>query len=157
MTFGTLSDGWGWDDRVQINVVGNFKAMELDFKLDPTTAPTKNGNFGTLEIGLVYKSGTAWNPIKLGEIKATTANTSWTHFSFPIDVTASGLDTVLATYVKIWSDGAYTQHSGVQYRQRLPGTGDQRAAAAAAHAGPRKRRSLGRSGDYGRQQLPVAA
>ena len=53
MTFGTLHDAWGWDGTTEVNVVGVYTNITFDFKLDPATAPAKDGTFGTLAIGLV--------------------------------------------------------------------------------------------------------
>src|ERR1039458_9155955 len=53
MTFGTLHDAWGWDNTTEVNVVGVYTNITFDFKLDPATAPAKDGTFGTLNIGLV--------------------------------------------------------------------------------------------------------
>ncbi len=108
MTFGTLHDGGGWDAATIINCVGNYKNMTLDFKLDPTTSPTKNDNFGGLQIGLVYKTGIDWKQIKLADYNIPASSTNWTHLSFPIDQSAVGLDLVVGYYIYMWSGGAYT-------------------------------------------------
>lgn len=108
MTFGTLADRWGWDSGTVINCAGNFKALEMDFKLDPATQPTKSGNFGTIQLGLIYLSGQDWKQLKCGELQATAASTSWTHLTFPIDQTAAGLDTVVGYYIYLWSGGEFT-------------------------------------------------
>jgi hypothetical protein len=108
MTFGTLHDAWGWDNSTVINCVGAYKNMTLDFKLDPTTTPRKDGSFGTLQIGLVYMSGTDWKQLKLTDYNIPASATAWTRLTLPIDQTAAGLDTVTGYYIYMWSGGAYT-------------------------------------------------
>lgn len=108
MTFGTLHDQWGWDATTIINCVGNYKNLALDFKLDPNTLPTKNGDFGTLQFGLVYMSGTEWKQIKVTDYNIPASVTNWTHLSFAIDQAAPGLETVTGFYIYMWSGGAYT-------------------------------------------------
>jgi hypothetical protein len=105
MTFGTLHDQWGWDNTTVINVIGNYKNLTLDFLLDPTTAPTKNGNFGTLQIGLVSSD---WKTIKLGDYPIPDTATSWTHIVMPIDQTLANLEKVTGYYIYMWSGGDYT-------------------------------------------------
>jgi hypothetical protein len=108
MTFGTLHDQWGWDSTTIINCIDNYKNMTLDFKLDPATAPTKNGNFGTLQFGLVYMAGTDWKQIKLADYNIPESATNWTHLIFPIDQSATGLNTVTGYYIYLWSGGVFT-------------------------------------------------
>ena len=108
MTFGTFADRWGWDNGTVINAVGNYKALNLDFKLDPATTPNIYGNFGTLQIGLVYMSGTDWKQLKVADYNIPASATSWTPLSFPIDQAAAGLEAVTAYYIYTWSGGSYT-------------------------------------------------
>ena len=105
MTFGTLGNGWGWDDRVVINCAGTYTNLSFDILVDPNTAPTKNNNYGPLEIGLVMKG---WGTHGQGTYTIPLSATNWTHVSQPIDQTTADLDKVTGVYVKMWSDGAYT-------------------------------------------------
>src|ERR1051326_3103323 len=105
MTFGTLHDQWGWDNTTVINIVGNYKNLTLDFKLDPATSPTKNGDYGSLEFGLVLSD---WGRIKVATYPIPTTATTWTHLSFPIDQTAANLEKVTGYYIYMWSGGAFS-------------------------------------------------
>ena len=91
-----------------ISCVGAYKNLILDFKLDPATTPTINGNFGTLQIGLVYMSGTDWKQLKLKDYSIQASDTAWTRLTLPIDPAAAGLDTVTGYYIYMWSGGSYT-------------------------------------------------
>jgi hypothetical protein len=105
MTFGTLHDQWGWDNTTVINVVGNYKNLTLDFKLDPATLPNVNGNFGTLTFGLVTSD---WGQIKVADYSVPASTTSWTHLSFPIDQTMANLEKVTGYYIYMWSGSDFT-------------------------------------------------
>jgi hypothetical protein len=105
MTFGTLHDQWGWDNTTVINCVGNYSDLALDFKLDPATSPNRNGDFGSLELGLVTSD---WGQIKVADYPVPASATSWTHLDFPIDQTAAGLEKVTGYYIKMWSGDSFT-------------------------------------------------
>jgi hypothetical protein len=87
--------------------VGNYKAMELDFRLDPATLPTKNNNYGPLELGLTTDG---WGQVYLTNmtLPLEIANAGWTHITVPIDQTKAGLEKVNGYFIKMWSNGAYT-------------------------------------------------
>jgi len=105
MTFGTLSDRWGWDNGTIVNVVGTYKTMQFDFKLDPATLPAKNGTFGSLRAGLV--TGT-WGQVWLGYYNIPASATNWTHVSFPIDPSAAGAENVTGYCFYMWSGDNFT-------------------------------------------------
>ena len=105
MTFGTLHDQWGWDATTEVNVAGAFKNIAFDFKLDPASAPAKDGTFGTLTIGLVTDG---WATHAQGTYKIPASATNWTHVTVPIDPTTLGADKTVGAYFNMWSGGNFT-------------------------------------------------
>jgi len=105
MTFGTLANRWGWDGGVVVNCVGNFKNIVLDLRVDPATAPTVNNNYGPLEIGLTTDG---WGQVYLTNYTLPLSVTNWTHLVVPIDTTKAGVEKANGFFIKMWSNGAYT-------------------------------------------------
>ena len=105
MAFGTLHDAWGWDNTTEVNVVGVYTAITFDFKLDPATAPAKDGTFGTLAIGLVTDG---WATHQEGTYTIPKSATNWTHVTIPIDPTSPGADKTVGEYINMWSGGNFT-------------------------------------------------
>jgi hypothetical protein len=105
MTFGTLANRWGWDGGVILNCVGTYTNLSLDLIVDPSTAPTVNNNYGPLELGLTTDG---WGTIGLGTYTVPLTATAWTHITMPIDPTKANLEKVNGFYVKMWSNGAFT-------------------------------------------------
>jgi hypothetical protein len=110
MTFGTLHDAWGWDGTTVVNVVGVYTSITFDFKLDPATAPAKDGTFGTLAIGLVTWLGgnNGWNTHQQGTYTIPASATNWTHITIPIDPTTVDADNTVGEYINMWSGGNFT-------------------------------------------------
>jgi len=111
MTFGTLANRAGWDDGIIINAVGAYSNLVFDIRVDPTTAPTKNNNYGPLEVGLVMRVPAPVNWDSHGQGGTYTiplTATNWTHVVMPIDQTTPDLDKVTGVFIKMWSNGAYT-------------------------------------------------
>ncbi len=110
MTFGTLHDAWGWDGTTVVNAVGVYTNITFDFKLDPATAPAKDGTFGTLVIGLVTWLGGAsgWNAHQQGTYTIPASATNWTHVTIPIDPTTADADNTVGEYINMWSGGNFT-------------------------------------------------
>jgi hypothetical protein len=110
MTFGTLHDQWGWDNTTVANVVGVYTNITLDFKLDPATAPAKDGSFGTLAIGLVTWLGgnSPWNTHQQGSWSIPASAINWTHITIPIDPTTPDADNTVGIYINMWSGGNFT-------------------------------------------------
>jgi hypothetical protein len=105
MTFGTLHDAWGWDNTTEVNVVGVYTNITFDFKLDPATAPAKDGTFGTLNIGLVTDG---WGNHGEGTWSIPASATNWTHVTIPIDPTSPGADKTVGEFINMWSGGNFT-------------------------------------------------
>jgi len=105
MTFGTLDDKWGWDGTVEVNVIGVYTNITFDFKLDPATAPAKDGTFGTLTIGLVTDG---WATAGEGSWPIPANSTNWTHVIIPINPTTAGADKTVGEYINMWSGGNFT-------------------------------------------------
>lgn len=105
MAFGTLHDAWGWDATTEVNAVGVYTNIAFDFKLDPATAPAKDGSFGTLVIGLVTDG---WSTHQQGTWKIPASATTWTHVTIPIDPTTPGIDKTVGEYFNMWSGGNFT-------------------------------------------------
>lgn len=105
MTFGTFSDRWGWDGGVIINCVGAYKNVSLDLKVDPNTAPTVNGDYGPLEIGLTTDG---WGQVYLTNYTLPLSVTSWTHLVVPIDQAKAGVEKANGFFIKMWSNGTFT-------------------------------------------------
>lgn len=109
MTFGTFANGGGWDGSVVLNAVGNYKNLVLDLRIDPSTAPTVNNNYGPLEFGLVtHPDASTWGQVYLTNYTVPLSATNWTHLAVPIDPAATGLGTVAGWFIKMWSNGAFT-------------------------------------------------
>ncbi len=106
MTFGTLANRWAWDGGVIVNCVGTYTNLSLDLKVDPSSAPTVNDNYGPLELGLTTDGWT--NQISLGTYTIPLADTNWTHVVMPINPTLANLEKVNGFYIKMWSNGAFT-------------------------------------------------
>jgi hypothetical protein len=105
MTFGTLHDQWGWDNTTEVNVIGVYTNIVFDFKLDPATAPAKDGTFGSLTIGLVTDT---WKNYQEGTWSIPASSTNWTHVTIPIDPTSPGADKTVGEYLNMWSGGNFT-------------------------------------------------
>jgi len=105
MTFGTLANRWGWDGGVVINCVGTYTNLSLDIKVDPSTAPTVNDNYGPLQLGLTTDG---WGTIGVGTYTLPLSATNWTHVVMPINPTLANLEKVNGFYIQMWSSGAFT-------------------------------------------------
>lgn len=105
MTFGTLANRWGWDGGVVVNCVGTYTNLLLDLKVDPSSARTVNDNYGPLELGLTTDG---WGTIGIGTYTILAADTNWTHVVMPINPTLANLEKVNGFYIKMWSNGAFT-------------------------------------------------
>lgn len=104
MTFGTFADRWTWDNSI---ILDGTKCTNLDFdiRIDPSTAPTINNDYGYFEFGLVDSSWN-WNTVKGVTIPLTATN--WTHYSLPIPQTIANLNVTAGTFIKLWSNGSFT-------------------------------------------------
>ena len=89
----------------EVNVVGVYTDITFDFKLDPATAPAKDGTFGTLNIGLVTDG---WATSQQGTYTIPANATNWTHVTIPINPTTAGADKTVGEYINMWSGGNYT-------------------------------------------------
>lgn len=107
MTFGTLANRWAWDSGVVVNTIGAYKNLSLDLKVDPSSAPTTSGNYGNWEFGLVTFD-TDWAQVYLPSVQIPLSATNWTHIVVPLDPTKPGAEKVTGFFVKLWSDGAFT-------------------------------------------------
>ncbi|HZR17753.1 MAG TPA: hypothetical protein VFE51_10535 [Verrucomicrobiae bacterium] len=105
MTFGTLANRWGWDGGVIVNCVGAYTNVSLNLIVDPSTAPTINNDYGPLEVGLTTDG---WGTIGLGTYTVPLSATNWTHIVWPIDPTLANLEKVNGFYIKMWSNGTFT-------------------------------------------------
>jgi hypothetical protein len=105
MTFGTLANRWGWDGGVVINCAGAYTNITFDLKIDPSTALTKNNNYGSLNVGLVM---TGWGTHQQASYAIPLTATEWTHVTIPIDQTTADLDKVTGVFFGMWSGGNYT-------------------------------------------------
>lgn len=105
MTFGTLGNRWAWDGGVVVNTVGAFKNLVLDLRVDPSTAPTVSGNYGPLELGFTTDG---WGQVNLTNWTVPLSLTNWTRVVVPIDPAKPNLDKVNGFFVKMWSNGTYT-------------------------------------------------
>ncbi|MGO9201983.1 MAG: hypothetical protein ACLQM8_15760 [Limisphaerales bacterium] len=106
MLFGTFGNRWGWDNGLVTNIVGNFDSMSLNLLVDPSSPPTKNGDYGNFTMGLITS---AWGQISLTNISLPLSVAgNWTHFVVPIDQTLNGLDKITGAYFYMWSGGIFT-------------------------------------------------
>ena len=59
-----------------------FTYLDLDVRMDPSSYPMGNGSYPTFETILNVNGNWEW--ASLGTLDLTTANTNWTHLSFPL-------------------------------------------------------------------------
>jgi hypothetical protein len=68
-----------------------------------------NNNYGPLEFGLVtHPDANTWGQVYLTNYTVPLSATNWTHLAVPIDPAAAGLETVSGWFIKMWSNGAFT-------------------------------------------------
>jgi hypothetical protein len=77
MTFGTLANRWQWDGGVVIDGT-KYQSLDFDIKIDPSTARTTSGNYGSFEFGLVFSG---WTSHDVATVTIPPSATNWTHYS----------------------------------------------------------------------------
>jgi hypothetical protein len=88
--WGCVNDGWAWDANwVIYNPSGQVGTIQFDLQIDPSTAPTVNGDFGFWSVFLVQgevKNGSVNvdNVIEIGTQNVPLSATNWTHLTYPV-------------------------------------------------------------------------
>jgi hypothetical protein len=110
--FGNFNNVGPWDNSVTLDGT-KYSHVTFDIFVDPSSAMTPAGDFGSLAIGLATASWgqiwlNEWNlPVPLWPIPANATN-EWVHCSIPIDPSVSGINNVAGVIFKMWSNGAHT-------------------------------------------------
>jgi hypothetical protein len=104
MVFGTLANRWVWDDGIVLDGT-RYTNLVLDLVVDSSTHPTRNNDYGPLELKLVTLD---WRWIDLGTYHIPLSATNWTHIVQPINPALPGLNRVTGIALKMWSDGTFT-------------------------------------------------
>ncbi|HOX00739.1 MAG TPA: immunoglobulin domain-containing protein [Candidatus Paceibacterota bacterium] len=102
--FGTFGNQSYADFSIHLNGL-LYTNLSFDIRIDPSTLPTVNNNYGTLEVGFATPS---WGQVWIGSRALTLSATNWTHVVLPINPTLAGLNDVVGIVFKLWSNGAYT-------------------------------------------------
>lgn len=107
MTFFTIANRWGWDGGYVLDAT-TYTNLSFDIRVDSTSGQRVNNNdYGWLEIGLVTDPG--WGTTYLpGRGIPLSANSTWTHFDYPLDPTLAKIDSVVGFFIKMWSNGGHT-------------------------------------------------
>jgi hypothetical protein len=89
-----------------------FTYVDLDIKLDPASLPMQNGStYGYFETIAAINGNWGW--VTLGGFNLTSANTNWTHLSYPMQGTllANGATNLQAFILKLgggWAQDGFT-------------------------------------------------
>jgi len=104
VTFGTLANCSHWDGSTIVDGT-RYANLIISIRVDPGTAPTINGDYGTLDLGFTLDG---WGQFHVADIHLPLAATNWMTFTNPINPAWPGVDKVNGIYLKIWSNGTWT-------------------------------------------------
>jgi len=105
MTFMTLDNKWGWDGNTIVDGT-LYTNLIMSFKIDPASGPSKQGDYRDFDVGFTTDG---WGTVHLAYFTLPlSATTSWVSVTNPIPVTLGGITKVNGFYVKMWSNGDYT-------------------------------------------------
>lgn len=105
MTFMTLDNKWGWDGNTIVDGT-LYTNLIMSFKIDPSSGPSKYGDYRDFDVGFTTDG---WGTVHLAYFTLPlSATTSWVSITNPIPLTLGGITKVNGFYVKMWSNGDYT-------------------------------------------------
>jgi len=108
MTWGSIATNQQWDGSIRIDAT-LYTNFSFDIKVPEGTPPTRNGNYGPLEVGLMYRNDSwQFGTIPLRTYTVPLSATNWTHVDNPIPNNLPNLNMVCGYFLKMWSNGAYT-------------------------------------------------
>jgi hypothetical protein len=105
MVFGTLANRWAWDNGLTLDC-RQYTNLTFDLKVAPGTSPTRNNDYGPLDVELV--DIVDWNSFILGTYEVPLSATNWTHVVLPIDPALPGLSGVTGIGFHMGSGGLFT-------------------------------------------------
>ena len=109
MTFAGFHYGWQWDGTTVLDG-SQYTNLIFDIKVDPTTAPAKNGtDLGQLAVGFTAPGWPSSGVPLVGNYTIPLTATNWTHVVLPINQTEVGIQSINGIYIKMWSDGHLTK------------------------------------------------
>src|SRR5262249_44743789 len=94
--FGTFGNSAQYDFSTEVNLL-NFSTITFDLYVGTNNIPNTDGNFGTLNVGIISSSYgfEAFNPNAGGAVTIpAAASNGWVHISVPIDHTIANITTV---------------------------------------------------------------
>lgn len=108
-TWFSIANRWQWDAGTILDGT-KYTNVAFDIKVDPVSAITPGGNYGNMEVGLVWHvvDGDTWGQTTVKTYPVPLGATNWTHVNLPIDLGAPNLDKIVGFFFKMWSDGAHT-------------------------------------------------
>jgi alpha-tubulin suppressor-like RCC1 family protein/DNA-binding beta-propeller fold protein YncE len=104
MVFGTLDNAFPWDNHLALDCT-RCTNLVFDLKVAPGTRPTRNNDYGPLDLELV---DIYWNQVVLGTYEIPLSATNWTHVVQPINPALAGLNRITGIGLHIWSSGTFT-------------------------------------------------
>lgn len=95
--WGTFDNEYGYDGTKTIDGT-KYTNIVFDVYVDPTSPTNQNGNYGTLNVGLITPgwSGLTWNASAVA--LPLSAGGAWYHVVVPIDITTAGINNVAGIF-----------------------------------------------------------
>ena len=85
----------------------HFTYLDLDVKMDPSSSPMFSGSsYGSFEVILAVEANWTWK--SLGAQNLTSANTNWTHLSFPVAGLGTNMHAMILKLGGGWAQDGFT-------------------------------------------------